>query len=77
VADAEFGQTPEVVAARPGWAAIDAVASGRVYAIDADIFSRPGPRIVEALEELARLLYPELFSEEESYRCSVCSVASA
>ena len=76
LADAAFGQTPEVVAARPGWGAIAAVANGRVYEVDPNIFSRPGPRIVDALEELARLLYPELFAEEGSYRCLVCSGAS-
>jgi hypothetical protein len=31
------------------------VANDRVYAVDSDLFSRPGPRIVDALEELARL----------------------
>ena len=77
LADAAFGETPEVVAARPGWDTIDAVANDWVYAVDPDIFSRPGPRIVDALEELARLLYPGLFPDEEAYRCWVCSAASA
>ena len=75
LADAAFGQTPDVVAGRPAWDAIDAVASGRVHAVDPDIYSRPGPRIVDALEELAGLLYPELFPEQGSYRCLVCSGA--
>jgi iron complex transport system substrate-binding protein len=63
-ADAAFGETPKVVAARPGWDTIDAVINGRVYAIDPNIVSRPGPRIVDGLEALARLLYPELFADE-------------
>ncbi len=63
LADAAFGETPEVVSARPGWNTIDAVINGRVYAIDPNIVSRPGPRIVDALEELARLLYPDIFGE--------------
>lgn len=33
-----------------------AVKSGRVYRINADIISRPGPRLVDALEEIARRL---------------------
>ena len=33
-----------------------AVKSGRVYRIDADIISRPGPRLVDALEEIASKL---------------------
>ncbi|MBA7704709.1 Vitamin B12-binding protein [subsurface metagenome] len=40
---------------------IDARRHGRVYKIDADLPSRPGPRIVDALEELARLIHPEIF----------------
>lgn len=36
----------------------DAMKNGRIYRIDADIISRPGPRIVDALEEMARDLKP-------------------
>jgi len=38
-----------------------AVKNGRVYKINADIISRPGPRLVDALEEIARDLHPERF----------------
>jgi iron complex transport system substrate-binding protein len=34
----------------------------RIYAVDADLASRPGPRIVEGLEEFARFIHPELFN---------------
>jgi iron complex transport system substrate-binding protein len=56
-----FGVTPEIVSARPGWSAISAVQDDRIYGVDPDIISRPGPRIVDAFEELARHLYPERF----------------
>lgn len=36
---------------------------GRVYEIDANIVDRPGPRIVDGLEEMLRLLHPELLKE--------------
>ncbi len=36
--------------------------NGAVYIVDSDIVCRPGPRIVDALELYAKLLYPELFS---------------
>lgn len=36
-----------------------AVRSGRVYRINADIISRPGPRLVDALEQIAAKLHPE------------------
>lgn len=42
-----------------------AVKNGRVYRIDADLISRPGPRLVDALEQLAAMLHPELFKREE------------
>jgi iron complex transport system substrate-binding protein len=59
LADEEFGVTIDSVKARPGWDAIDAVANDRIYGIDPDIISRPGPRIVDALEQLAANFYPE------------------
>ena len=61
LADALYGTTPESVAARPGWDVITAVAEGAMYPIDPNIMSVPGPRLVNALEETARLLHPELF----------------
>jgi iron complex transport system substrate-binding protein len=54
------GQTAELVKARPGWATINAVKNGRVYVIDSTIFSRPGPRIVDALDQLMKLIFPSL-----------------
>ena len=41
------GETPETVAARPGWDAIAAVQNGGVIAMDDDLASRWGPRIVD------------------------------
>jgi iron complex transport system substrate-binding protein len=38
-----------------------AVRNGRVYKINADIISRPGPRLVDALEAIAKDIHPELF----------------
>jgi iron complex transport system substrate-binding protein len=54
-------QTPEMVAARPGWSSIAAVRNGAVYAVPADLYSTPGPRLVKGLEDLARLLHPDRF----------------
>jgi iron complex transport system substrate-binding protein len=55
------GQSPELVAQRPGWQEIAAVRSGAVHVFDDNLVSRPGPRIVEGLETLARLIHPDLF----------------
>lgn len=38
-----------------------AVKNGKVFRINADIISRPAPRIVDALEQIARSLHPEIF----------------
>lgn len=55
------GTTPETIAARPGWSGISAVVNGKVYSIDDNLVSRYGPRIVDALEQLAEIIHPELF----------------
>ncbi|MDX1448608.1 MAG: ABC transporter substrate-binding protein [Acidimicrobiia bacterium] len=41
------GDTPETIAARPGWDSISAVRSGAMYELDDDLASRWGPRLVE------------------------------
>ncbi len=59
--DSNWGVTPESVAQRPGWEALTAVQNGKVYPFDDNTVNRPGPRLVDGLEELAKLLHPELF----------------
>jgi iron complex transport system substrate-binding protein len=59
--DPQYGGDPQQVYARAGWSGIAAVKSHRIYNINPDIVSRPGPRLVDALEQLAKLLHPELF----------------
>ena len=59
--DSMWGVTPESVLARPGWETIPAVQSNSIFPIDDNLISRPGPRLVDGLEQLAKLLRPELF----------------
>ncbi|MBK8616951.1 MAG: cobalamin-binding protein [Anaerolineales bacterium] len=59
--DSAFGVTAEAVAARPGWENLSAVKSGQVLPFDDNLLSRPGPRLVDGLEALAKLLRPGLF----------------
>jgi cobalamin transport system substrate-binding protein len=54
----ESGVSAESVGDRPGFQAIEAVSEGGVHLVNADLVSRPGPRVVEGLELLAGLLYP-------------------
>jgi iron complex transport system substrate-binding protein len=58
----ESGASAAAVAKRPGFEAIGAVAQGRVVPIDSDLVSRPGPRIVDGLRELAEALHPDAFA---------------
>jgi len=55
-----------------GWEDLPAVRSGKVWATDAtSYFSRPGPRVVDGVEILARILHPEIFgppTEEQAVR---------
>ncbi len=62
---AHSDSSPESVKARPGWQDISAVKNDRVYSVDPDIVNRPGPRLVDGLETLARLLHPDLFPEPQ------------
>ncbi|RPI86825.1 MAG: ABC transporter substrate-binding protein [Chloroflexi bacterium] len=55
------GVTVESVRERTGWQNLSAVKEGRVFPFDDNLLSRPGPRMVDGLEALARLLHPDLF----------------
>lgn len=62
--DASYDQTitPESVAARPGWSELTAVREERVVVFTDDlVVTRPGPRVVDGLEALARAIHPEAF----------------
>jgi len=45
----------------PVWGEMTAVKQGKVYIIDGDLVSRAGPRIIQGLEEIAKIIHPELF----------------
>ncbi|HEX7976767.1 MAG TPA: helical backbone metal receptor [Anaerolineales bacterium] len=55
------GVKPEDVAKRSGWEKLKAVVDNKVYTFDDNLVSRPGPRLVDGLEALAKLLHPEQF----------------
>ncbi len=59
--DSNFGTTSEAVKARAGWNVLDAVKNDKIFPFDDNLVSRPGPRLVDGLEQLAKLLHPELF----------------
>jgi iron complex transport system substrate-binding protein len=54
--------TAESVAARAGWGDMTGVRDGHVVVVLEDVvITRPGPRIVDGLEALAKAIHPELF----------------
>jgi iron complex transport system substrate-binding protein len=51
----------DAVKARPGWDTMSAVQNGRIYQINPNIIERAGPRVVDAIEQMAEFFHPELF----------------
>ena len=47
----------------PTFFTLPAMQTGRVYGIDPDLVSRPGPRVVDGLERIARHLHPTAFAD--------------
>ena len=57
-----MNRSPARLQERPGFQVIEAVKHGRVLTVDEKMFSRPGPRSVEAVEKLASFLHPGAWS---------------
>ena len=49
------------VTSRNGWQEVTAVKNKAVYDVDSDMTTRPGPRLVDGVEELGKAIYPEIF----------------
>ncbi|MDH5465870.1 MAG: ABC transporter substrate-binding protein [Candidatus Aminicenantes bacterium] len=60
----DFLKTRDWIKSEAHLKGIQAVASDRIYFLDENLATRPGPRLVDALEELARLLHPQCFERE-------------
>jgi iron complex transport system substrate-binding protein len=43
------------------WKTLPAVKNGRIHLVDSDLLDRPSPRIIDGLEEIARVLHPKRF----------------
>jgi len=54
----------EALALKPGWSSLEAIKNRKIVVIS-EAINRPGPRIVDAVEELARQLHPEVFVEKK------------
>lgn len=50
---------------RKGWETVPAIQNKRVHAVDPNLTTRPGPRLTEGIQELAKIFYPERFTGSE------------
>ena len=57
----------------PRLSTLTAVQTGQVYAVNADIIDRGGPRIVEGIEAIASIAHPEIFGEYEPENAAASS----
>lgn len=55
--------SPDQIKELPGWQGLKAVKENHIYTIDGDLVNRSGPRLVEGLEEMAKILHPDLFKD--------------
>lgn len=54
-------QEIEQIYSRQNWQDISAIKNKRVYIIDQNLVQRATPRLIDGLEELAKMLHPDLF----------------
>lgn len=52
--------TEELKAGWQKWPYIPAVKNNKLYVVDADLFDRPTPRLIDGLERLLEIMHPEL-----------------
>lgn len=48
--------------ARVGWASVAAIQTETIHLVDEDLFSRPATRVGDAVEHVAKMVYPEAFT---------------
>ena len=63
IQEGPMNRGPSPPGERPHFSALRAVRQGRILQVDEQIFSRPGPRSVEAVETLAEFLHPDRFGK--------------
>jgi iron complex transport system substrate-binding protein len=59
-----MNRSPDNIYTRPYFKELKAVKTHRVLVVSESLYSRPGPRSAEAVEELARFLHPEAWGKQ-------------
>jgi iron complex transport system substrate-binding protein len=62
IADSGSMSTPGDLAKRAGFSALSAVKQGHVYVVEDDLIARPGPRLAQGLQDLAKMIHPEAYA---------------
>ena len=64
IADSGSMGEPGDISKRSGFAELTAVKDGHVYVIEDSIIARPGPRLAQGLQELVKMIHPEVSSAQ-------------
>lgn len=64
IADSGSMSEPGDISKRAGFSELTAVKDGRVYVIDDSVIARPGPRLAQGLQELAKMIHPEAYAAQ-------------
>jgi iron complex transport system substrate-binding protein len=56
------GITPDSIRAREGWSSVTALQNNQIFEINENLLTIWGPRIVDGLEALAKVIHPEVFN---------------
>ncbi len=57
----KYVASPQALKDHPAWQRTSAVRNNRIIIINGDLINRPGPRLVQGLDELAKIIHPELY----------------
>jgi iron complex transport system substrate-binding protein len=64
IADSGSMSEPGDISKRAGFSELTAVKDGRVYVIADNLVARPGPRLAQGLQELAKMIHPEAYAQQ-------------
>ncbi|MGE6257564.1 cobalamin-binding protein [Heyndrickxia sporothermodurans] len=53
---------PELVKKRPHWNELTAVKNNRILVLEESLFCRPSPRLINGMDELAKILHPTYYN---------------
>ena len=57
----------ELILAWKHWDQLSASANNQIFVVDADLFDRPTPRLVDGLELIAEIIHPEIFKQGKTH----------